>query len=157
MLKTIKLSEEKELRLDSNLRWAVIFQAQTGEDILPSLLPVLYAGADLMTEAAKISKGGKDAATIMETLDKDNIKDAIVDLAGLRFNDALTLIWSMARNAGETRDLEEWLAWADPFPTDIIFPVVFELLVKTLVSGKNAERILTPLGKTDPESQRTES
>lgn len=151
MIKTIKLNEEKELKLDSSLRWAVIFQAQTGEDILPSLLPVLYAGADLVTEVVKAAGAGKDAAAVLGAVDTEKLKDAIVDLAGLRLMDALTLVWAMARNAGETKDLETWLAWADPLPMDAIAPEVFAMLVKTLVSGKNAERILTPLGRKDPE------
>jgi len=161
MLKTINLTEEKDLRLDSSLRWAVIYQSQTGHDILPDLLPILYAGADLALEIAKATgMKGEDPAKIIQALDSDTVKDAIVDLAGLQLTDLLTLVWSMARNAGDARSFEEFVAWADPFPLDVIVPEIFEMLVRTLVAGKNADRILTPLGMkrpTGPESQPTES
>lgn len=153
MIKTIKISEEKDLKLDSSQAWTIIFEAQFQHDILPDLLPLLNAAIDVSLELYRAT-GGKisNPIEILDKMDPENIKDALLDLAALQYTDLQRIIWALAKNADD--NVEEPLRFFkgfDVFPWDVVLPELFELLIRSTVSAKNSERILNLLARKDPD------
>lgn len=150
MIKTIKLSKDKELTLSNNLAWAMIYKAQFGHDIVPDIMPIVSAVTKLFGELSKHT--GQDVATILKSIDGDTIQDALIELCAIQFTDFISLVWAFAKaNDNDIVAPEEWVSQFDEFPLDIIAPAVFELLTKGLISSKNLKSLRgTPKAKTSP-------
>ena len=52
MIKTLKI-EGKEVRLDNNIDWAMIYRDQFGTDIIPALMPLFASAMDIFSELLK--------------------------------------------------------------------------------------------------------
>ena len=149
MVKTIKISKDKELTLSNNLAWAMIYKSQFGHDIVPDIMPIISAFAKLFGELGKY--GGQDVATILKNMDGDVIEDALIQLCAIQFTDFVNLVWTLAKaNDDDIEAPEEWVRQFDEFPLDIIAPAVFELMTKGLVSSKNLKSLR---GTTKAKSQ----
>lgn len=149
MVKTIKISKDKELTLSNNLAWAMIYKSQFGHDIVPDIMPIISALAKLFGELGKYS--GQDVATILKNMDGDVIEDALIQLCAIQFTDFVNLVWTLAKaNDDDIEAPEEWVRQFDEFPLDIIAPAVFELMTKGLVSSKNLKSLR---GTTKAKSQ----
>lgn len=145
MIKTIKISKDKELTISNNLAWAMIYKSQFGHDIVPDIMPIVSAVTKLLGELGKMA--GKDMAEVLKDLDGDTIQSALIELCALQFTDFINLTWAMAKaNDDDIETPEKWVREFDQFPVDIIAPAVFDLLLKGLVSSKNLKSLRTVPG-----------
>lgn len=152
MIKTITLEEGKDLTLSNNVGWLLVYKDQFGQDIVPSLIPVLNAGIDLVYGIYKAT-GGKLDKDVLDKLDPDDIEEAVYKLAGFEATDLLNIVWAMAKNADDSiPEPKRWLNTFEVFPLDIIVPAVFDLLYKGMVSSKNSTRLQEALSGLKPES-----
>ena len=145
MEKTIYI-EGKPLVLSNRTKWAVIYRDQFGKDIVPTLLPMLAAGLDIVSgvlnEVEREEDGSIDPESILRALDGDTLLDAMIHLSGLEFVDLINITWSMAKaSKGDIPTPNEWLDQLNGFPVDIIAPAVVDLAFKGLVSRKNLKRL----------------
>lgn len=142
MIKTIKISKDKDLTISNNLAWAMIYKSQFGHDIVPDIMPIVSAVTKLLGELGKMA--GKDMTEVLKDLDGDTIQSALIELCALQFTDFINLTWAMAKaNDDDIETLEKWVREFDQFPVDIIAPAVFDLLLKGLVSSKNLKSLRT--------------
>lgn len=140
MIKTIKISKDKDLTISNNLAWAMIYKSQFGHDIVPDIMPIVSAVTKLLGELGKMA--GKDVAEVLKDLDGDTIQSALIELCALQFTDFINLTWAMAKaNDDDIETPEKWVREFDQFPVDIIAPAVFDLLLKGLVSSKNLKSL----------------
>lgn len=145
MIKTIKISKDKDLTISNNLAWAMIYKSQFGHDIVPDIMPIVSAVTKLLGELGKMA--GKDMAEVLKDLDGDTIQSALIELCALQFTDFINLTWAMAKaNDDDIETPEKWVREFDQFPVDIIAPAVFDLLLKGLVSSKNLKSLRTVPG-----------
>ena len=134
----------KEVRLNNNIGWAMIYRDQFNRDIIPALMPVLAGVLDVVSgiinETGKINN--LEMEDILAVFNGDALLDAVVHLSGLEFVDLLNIIWALAKNADETiEEPRRWVKQFDEFPLDEIAPEVGELIVKGVISSKNLERL----------------
>lgn len=142
MIKTIKISKDKDLTISNNLAWAMIYKSQFGHDIVPDIMPIVSAVTKLLGELGKMA--GKDMTEVLKDLDGDTIQSALIELCALQFTDFINLTWAMAKaNDDDIETPEKWVREFDQFPVDIIAPAVFDLLLKGLVSSKNLKSLRT--------------
>ena len=140
MIKTIKISKDKDLTISNNLAWAMIYKSQFGHDIVPDIMPIVSAVTKLLGELGKMA--GKDMTEVLKDLDGDTIQSALIELCALQFTDFINLTWAMAKaNDDDIETPEKWVREFDQFPVDIIAPAVFDLLLKGLVSSKNLKSL----------------
>ena len=145
MIKTIKISKDKDLTISNNLAWAMIYKSQFGHDIVPDIMPIVSAVTKLLGEVGKMA--GKDMTEVLKDLDGDTIQSALIELCALQFTDFINLTWAMAKaNDDDIETPEKWVREFDQFPVDIIAPAVFDLLLKGLVSSKNLKSLRTVPG-----------
>lgn len=149
MIKTIKISKDKELTLSNSLAWAMIYKDQFGHDIIPDVMPIFSAMTKLFGELGKYS--GQDMSKIIKSLDGDILQNVLIELCAVQFTDFVHLVWAMAKaNDDDIEAPDKWVRQFDQFPLDIIAPAVVELLTKGLISSKNLKS-LRP--KTEATSQ----
>lgn len=152
MIKTISINEEQEVILSNNVGWLLVYKDQFGQDIVPSLIPILNAGIDLVYSIYTTTGGKLDKDTIAK-LDTDVIEAAIYKLAGFEMVDFLNVVWAMAKNADDKiPEPRKWLNQFEVFPMDLMVPAVFDLLYKGMVSSKNSKRLQELIGTLKPEA-----
>ena len=143
MEKIIKISD-KDVRLNNNIDWAIVYRDQFGKDILPVIMPFITTIIESMsTVVADSSRNGEiTAQSIAETI-RGNSLDLLLPLYQAEFVDVVVyVLWSMAKTADETIDPpRKWIRQFDNFYLDEIIPEVFDLLVRGLVSSKNLKRL----------------
>lgn len=147
MIKTIKISKDKELTLSNSLAWAMIYKDQFGHDIVPDIMPIVSAIAKLFGELQKNS--GRDMTDLLKNLDGDILQSAMIELCAVQFTDFINLVWAMAKaNDDDIETPEKWVRQFDTFPLDIIAPAVLELVTKGLISSKNLKSLRVSPGAT---------
>lgn len=152
MIKTITIDEGQELTLSNNVGWLLVYKDQFGQDIVPSLIPILNAGIDLVYSIYTTTGGKLDKDSIAK-LDTDVIEAAIYKLAGFEMVDFLNVVWAMAKNADDKiPEPKKWLNQFEVFPMDLMIPAVFDLLYKGMVSSKNSTRLQELIGTLKPEA-----
>lgn len=152
MIKTISINEEQEVTLSNNVGWLLVYKDQFGQDIVPSLIPILNAGIDLVYSIYTTTGGKLDKDTIAK-LDTDVIEAALYKLAGFEMVDFLNVVWAMAKNADDKiPEPKKWLNQFEVFPMDLMVPAVFDLLYKGMVSSKNSTRLQELIGTLKPEA-----
>ena len=135
MIKTIKISEDKELTISNNLAWATIYKDQFNHDIVPDIMPILSAILKLIGEIGPSRV--KDLAK-----HSDALESALIELCSLQFVDFLNLVWALAKAYDDDVEApEKWVRQFDEFPLDIIAPAVLEVMAKGLVSSKNLKSL----------------
>lgn len=159
MEKTIKIGD-KEVRLNNNVGWAMIYRDQFGRDILQTLTPMFASALDVI--GGIISETGKTKSFGMEDLlavmDGDSLLDALAHIGTFEFVDVINLTWALAKTADEDLpDPKVWVREFDTFPIDVIAPEVFGLLIGGLVSSKNLRRLEEIKTELRPESTSTPS
>lgn len=141
MKKDIKIDKDHSLTLSNNVGWLFIYRDQFGRDIVPTLVPVLNAGIDLIFAIYKAT-GGKIDKNVLENIDPDEITSAIWSASGIEAVDLLNIIWAMAKNADDSiPEPRKWFGEFESFPVDTIFPAAFEMIYKGMISGKNLKRL----------------
>lgn len=164
MEKTIKISG-KDVRLNNNLEWAMIYRDQFGRDIVPSLMPMLAGVMDII--AGLISETGKtdeiNLTDLARLADGDALLNAMIHIGSVELVDFVNITWALAKCADE--DIPEprtWVRQFDSFPMDTVAPAVFSMIFKGVISSKNLKRLkdlkkrvqptLTPTLSSSPES-----
>lgn len=124
MKKVIKIDKNTQIKINTAMDWAFIYQEYFGHDIIPDLVPALDAFTHMFVGLVN----GDD-------IDEDNF-----DLYGLEVTTLYRIIWALAKNEDDDiPDIKEWLHGFDTFPLDVILPDVIETLSKTMMSTKKAE------------------
>lgn len=157
MEKKIKLDSKTSITLNNNVGWLFLYKDQFGRDIVPTLVPVLNAGIDLVFGVYKETGGKINKETIMN-IDTGALTDAIYNASAIESVDLLNIVWALAKNADEEiPEPREWFKQFDVFPVDVIAPAVFELIFKAMVSTKNLKRLQSLRESLQPNSTSTES
>lgn len=154
MEKTIQIGN-KDVRLNNNIGWTIDYRDQFGQDIIPTLLPMVAAALDLikglLEEAEDTSN--LDWKDILKVIDGDTLIDALVHLGGLEFRDFINVTWAMAKCADESiPEPRTWVRQFEVFPVDVIAPAVFELVYSGIVSSKNLKRLKEVRTNLQPEA-----
>ena len=154
----IKLENGQEITLDNNLAWLMEYQDQFGEDILPTIMPLILSVGDLIaglaeTEADLEKFDLKDLVALFKT---EAALDAGIKLSTFRTVDVINIIWAMAKAADDTIDPpRKWIRqFEGGFPVDIILPKAARLVVKGVLSQKNAERLSANMKKLQPKKTK---
>ena len=143
MIKTITI-DDKEIQLDNNIGWAMIYKDQFGTDIIPALMPLFAGAMDIISELLqKVGKTDKiDAREVLAEVDGDALMNAVIHLSGLEFVDFINIVWALAKNADDSiQEPRKWIKQFDTFPVDEIAPEVVKLIAKGVISSKNMERL----------------
>ena len=143
MIKTVKIGE-KEVHLDNNVGWTLIYKDQFGQDIIPSIMPLLAGALDVVSGIFQEAGDKKDISieTLAKLADGDALINAMVHIGGFEFVDFLNITWAMAKNADDSiPEPREWIKGFDEFPVDVIGPDVVSLIFKGMVSSKNLKRL----------------
>ncbi len=143
MEKTIKLGE-KDVRISNNTKWMLIYRNQFGRDILPTLMPLIASGIDIvngfLNETGKTSE--IEVEDVLKVMDGDAIINALIHLGSFELIDLINITWSLAKTADDSLpDPERWTEELDAFPLDVIIPEVFGLVFKGVISSKNLKRL----------------
>lgn len=159
MEKTIKIGD-KDVRLNNNVGWAMIYRDQFGRDILQTLTPMFASALDVI--GGIISETGKTKNFEMEDLlavmDGDSLLDALAHIGTFEFVDVINLTWALAKTADEDLPAPKvWVREFDTFPIDVIASEVFGFLISGLVSSKNLRRLEEIKKELRPESTSTPS
>ena len=157
MEKKIKLDNKTSITLNNNVGWLFLYKDQFGSDIVPTLVPVLNAGIDLVFGVYR-ETGGKITKDSIMQINTDALTDAIYSAAAIESVDMLNIVWALAKNADEEiPESREWYKQFETFPVDIIAPAVFELIFKSMVSTKNLKRLQSLKESLQPNLTSTES
>lgn len=157
MEKKIKLDGKTSITLNNNVGWLFLYKDQFGRDIVPTLVPVLNAGIDLVFGVYK-ETGGKISKDTIMSIDTDALTDAVYNAAAIEAVDLLNIVWALAKNADdEIPEPREWFRQFETFPVDVVAPAVFELVFKGMVSTKNLKRLQSLRESLQPKLTSTES
>ena len=157
MEKNIKIDSKNSLKLNNNVGWLFIYKDQFGRDIVPTLVPVLNAGIDLVFGIYK-ETGGKFTKDSIMQIDTDALTDALIQATAIEATDLINITWALAKNADEDiPEPREWVRQFDTFPVDVIAPEVFKMLFKGMVSTKNSRRLQNLFENLQPSSTSTKS
>lgn len=143
MEKTVQIGN-KEVRLNNNIGWAIDYRDQFGQDIIPTLLPMVAAALDLIKGLLEEVEDTNNLEwrDILRLIDGDTLFDALVHLGGLEFRDFINITWAMAKCADDSiPEPRTWVKEFEVFPIDELAPTVFDLIFKGVVSSKNLTRL----------------
>lgn len=157
MEKKIKIDNKTSFLVSNNVGWLFEYRDQFGRDIVPTLVPVLNAGIDLVYGIYQAT-GGRISPETIYKIDTDALKEALLEATGIEAVDILNIVWAMAKNADESIDPpREWFKQFDTFPLDLIAPEVFGLIFEGMVSRKNLKRLQSLRESLQPSSTSTSS
>lgn len=154
MEKTIQIGN-KDVRLNNNIGWAIDYRDQFGQDIIPTLLPMVAAALDLIKGLLEEvdDTNNLDWKDILKVIDGDTLLDALVHLGGLEFRDFINITWAMAKCADDSiPEPRTWVRQFDSFEVDVIAPAVFELVYSGIISSKNLNRLKELKNSLQPEA-----
>lgn len=143
MEKTVQIGN-KEVRLSNNIGWAIDYRDQFGQDIIPTLLPMVAAALDLIKGLLEEVEDTNNLEWryILKLIDGDTLFDALIHLGGLEFRDFINITWAMAKCADDSiPEPRTWVKEFEVFPVDELAPTVFDLIFKGVVSSKNLTRL----------------
>ena len=152
MVKTIEIGG-KEVRLDNNIGWTMIYRDQFGRDIVPTLIPMAAAALDIV--AGLVGQAGKDgevtAADLAALVDGETFINTMMHLSGAEFVDFINITWSMAKVCDDQiPEPSRWVRQFDTFFIDDIGPAVIKLILDGILSSKNRERLKSLRGALRP-------
>ena len=151
MEKTIKIGKQ-EVRLSNNIGWALIYRDQFGQDIIPTLMPLLAGLLDIVGGLLKDKKTDELTITdLAELTDGDAMMNAYIHLGGVEFTDFINVTWALAKCADDSiPEPAIWVRQFEEFPIDVIGPAVFSMIFKGVVSSKNLKRLTSLKEKIQP-------
>ena len=159
MEKTIKIGKQS-IRLDNNISWMMIYRDQFGSDIVPVMMPMLAALADLISPVLRNAEddGQFDLRKVLSGIDGDSITDAFIHLGTAQMVDLINVVWAMAKAADDSiPDPKTWARSLDAFPMDVVFPEVLGLISEGVISSKNLKRLKGLKRNLQPKSNSTQS
>lgn len=139
MIKKVAISKGQSIELSSSLGWLITYKEQFGHDILPDIMPLIESG---LTASIKILQSGS-GGDLISNIDDEILTDVFINLSGLELTTILQIVWAMAKKANPEIDSpEDYFDQFERFPVDLIIPVVVKMIVNSMVSSKNAKRLL---------------
>lgn len=159
MIKTVEI-DKKEVKLDNNIGWTLIYRDQFGHDIVPTLMPILAGALDVVS--GLIEETGNKKTITLETIaklaDGESFMNAMIHIGSFEFVDFVHITWSLAKNADDSiPEPEKWIRQFDEFPIDVIGPEVVKLIFKGMVSTKNLERLNGMIETVQPKKKTSTS
>lgn len=156
MIKTITI-DDKNIVLDNNVGWTLIYRDQFGRDIIPAIMPLLAGALDVVSGIFQ-EAGDKKEITIenlAKLADGDTLINAMIHIGGFEFVDFINITWALAKNADDSiPEPNIWLKQFDEFPVDVIGPEVVKLIFKGMVSSKNLERLNGLMKNVQPKKRK---
>lgn len=156
MIKTITI-DDKDIVLDNNVGWTLIYRDQFGRDIIPAIMPLLAGALDVVSGIFQ-EAGDKKEITIenlAKLADGDTLINAMIHIGGFEFVDFINITWALAKNADDSiPEPNIWLKQFDKFPVDVIGPEVVKLIFKGMVSSKNLERLNGLMKNVQPKKRK---
>jgi len=151
----ITLENGQEITLDNNLVWLMEYQNQFGEDILPTLMPLIMSVADLLGSIAadrSIDFNDIKLTDALQLMKTEESMDAWIKLSAFNTTDIINMIWALAKAADDKiAPPKKWIRqFEDGFPLDIILPKAATLVAKGVVSSKNWERLTATWSRLQP-------
>lgn len=140
---TIKIGE-KDIRLNNRAGWTITYRDQFGHDIVPTLMPLLASGIDIVSALVREAGGTGELKIedILSVMDGDTLLDAVVHLSGFEFVEFLYITWAMAKEADDSiPEPKTWIRQFEEFPIDVVAPEVGKLIFKGMCSSKNLKRL----------------
>ena len=140
---TIKIGE-KDIRLNNRAGWTITYRDQFGHDIVPTLMPLLASGIDIVSALVKEAGGTEELKIedVLSVMDGDTLLDAVVHLSGFEFVEFLYITWAMAKEADDSiPEPKTWIRQFEEFPIDVVAPEVVKLIFKGMCSSKNLKRL----------------
>lgn len=158
MERTIKIGD-KSVKLSNNIGWTLNYREQFGQDIVPTVMPILASLMDLIVALVGESKNSEIGIDdIVELANDGELTNVITHLYGLEFVDFINITWSMAKCADNDIDEpKEWLKQFESFPLDEVAPAVLKLIAKGVISSKNLKRLRKTMTILQPFKQMTSS
>lgn len=150
MVKTIKLREGVEITLANDSLWFEEYRDQFGQDILPTIMPLMLAFGNSLSALAE-EAGGLDAIdqnAFVRMLGSEALVDIGLKIGTFEVRDIINIMWAMAKAYDE--NIEDPKAWQrrlagpehESLPiADVILPAIIELIFKGVMSSKNWERL----------------
>ena len=157
MIKTVKIGS-KEVILDNNVGWTLIYRDQFGQDIIPSIMPLLAGALDVVSGLFQEAGDKEEISidTLAKLADGDALINAMVHIGGFEFVDFLNITWAMAKNADDSiPEPREWIKGFDEFPIDVIGVEVVKLIFKGMVSSKNLKRLNAKIKSVQPKKNKS--
>ena len=158
MKEIINLEGGREITLDNNLAWLMEYQDQFGEDILPTLMPLIMSVADLLGSLADSDVDLNKVSTkeILKILKSEESLDAFFKFSAFKTTDLINIIWALAKTADDTIDPpKKWIRqFEDGFPLDLILPKATTLVARGVMSSKNWERLTAAWSKLQPKKSK---
>lgn len=159
MEKTIKIGK-KSVKLNNNVRWAIVYRDQFGRDIIPTIMPLFASALDIISGI--INETGKtddiELTDLAKLADGDSLLNAVIHLGGFEFTDLICITWALAKCADEDiPEPREWIEQFETFPVDVVAPEVFSLIFKGVVSSKNLKRLEDLKKRIQPTLTSTQS
>ena len=156
MEKTVKIGK-KSVKLNNNIGWCFIYRNQFGQDIVPTLMPLLAGTLDVI--GGLVNEVGTDTEVTVTDLagiiGTDAMRDALVYFSGMEFVDFVNITWAMAKCADEDiPEPIEWIKGFDVFPMDTLAPAIFEMIVSGVMSSKNWTRLQTMFKSLKPTTKK---
>ena len=155
MIKTVKIGN-KEVILDNNVGWTLIYKDQFGQDIIPSIMPLLAGALDVVSGLFQEAGDKEEISidTLAKLADGDALINAMVHIGGFEFVDFLNITWAMAKNADDSiPEPRKWIKGFDEFPVDVIGVEVVKLIFKGMVSSKNLKRLNAMIKSVQPKKK----
>lgn len=157
MEKIIKIGD-KDVRLNNNVGWTIVYRDQFGKDILPVIMPFITAlieGISTIISEAE-TDGELTSTSIAEALSGRTL-DVVLPLYQAEFVDlVINVVWAMAKHAdGTIEPPKNWVRQFDNFYLDEIIPELYELVVRGFASSKNLKRLEGTLKTLRPQSHST--
>ena len=143
MEKIIKIGE-KDVRLNNNIGWAIIYRDQFGKDILPVIMPFITTMIEsVSTVIADADNNGEISTTSIAAALSGRSLDVVLPLYQAEFVDlVINVLWAMAKKADDKIEPPiKWLEQFDDFYLDEIIPELLEMVIRGTVSIKNRERL----------------
>jgi len=141
MEKTITIGDI-DVKLNNNAAWAMEYQDQFGEDILPVVLPLAASVTEAF--AAILAEAGTDVnvRSFAEAIQGR----AVEILAPIYQSEIVKLVynvtWALAKNADpEIPEPKKWIRQFDTFPLDVVIPEVYGMIIQGFASSKNLPRL----------------
>lgn len=152
MIKTVTI-DNKDVRLDNNIGWAMQYRNQFGRDIIPALMPLVAGAVTVIGGIIDEIGAGKevDATDIIKALNGETLAEAVIQASQLELVDFINVVWALAKHADETiPEPMRWVRQFESFPMDELVPVVASLIIKGASSSKNWGRLQTWLESLRP-------
>lgn len=158
MKEIIKLENGREMTLDNNLAWLMEYQDQFGEDILPTLMPLIMSMASLLGSLADSGANLDDIGLedLLRVLKSDEAMDAFFKFSALKTTDLINIIWALAKTADDSIDPpKKWIRqFDDGFPLDLIMPKAAALVAQGVMSSKKWRGLAAAIKKLKPAGKK---